>query len=165
MLGITLTLIIFRVRSIFYLERSQRALETLHSFIHRSDSSMNSSCLSAHRNTAHKSMGVANSQWSQKLGEQNIIIAPGIGLDITVNTLFLGKVSWDSYHRTFFKFLSRRFIQNTPGEIFSSRSSACVPGEKGREALLHESSHDVAPVKASSTACFMVLLGGVFKLQ
>lgn len=44
----------------------------------------------------HNRMGVANWQRSEKLGEQNIITAPGIGLDITVKTLFLGKVLWDS---------------------------------------------------------------------
>lgn len=56
-----------------------------------------SSCLSAHRNMVHNRIRAANWQRSENLGEQTIIIAPGTGLGITVNTLFPRKMSWDSH--------------------------------------------------------------------
>lgn len=131
----------FSIGSICYLKQSQGTLEALHSLIDWSNSSMNgrricSSCLSTHGNTEHNRINVADWQHREKLGEKNIILAPEIGLDITVNTLFSRKSVMEELLITIFKFLSKHLIQNIQGEI-SALASVFVYWKRSREQKLN----------------------------
>lgn len=109
------------LKDAMYTEGSQGALETLQGFIHGGESATNkrriySSCLSAHGNMVYNRMRVANWHHGENLLEQNAIIAPRIGLDIIINTLFLGKAPWTSYY---FSYPCRSSVANRPGRTGS----------------------------------------------